>query len=1023
MNVIELFAKFVMDTSDLDKGLKGAESKLSSFSGVVGSGLAGTAKLGAAALATTATVAVGAATAVAAVAKQSADAYAEYQQLQGGIQTLFNDGGKAAAKYRAELEATNATEAEIARAMANFEDPTATVMKNAANAYKTAGMSANQYMNTVINMAASLNKATGDMEESTKLADMAITDMSDNVNKMGTTMEMVENAYRGFTRGNFTMLDNLALGYAGTKEGMQELLADAEKISGIKYDISSYADIVQAIHVVQTEMGITGTTAAEAADTISGSAGALAAAWDNLILGLADKNADLGELINNVVESAKTAFTNILPVFTQAIHGIGDLVGQIAPVIADELPGIIDQVLPPLIDAASSLISSVIDAIPGLLGVLEQNSEMLISSLLDIINNTLIDSISSSLPDLIPAITDGLSKALDALTSADTITKLANSAVTLMQSFTAGIIKAIPTLLKTLPTLLGNLVSGYFGAIGEMMKVSSDRTSNPIIEAFQSLFSEETMNDILESIKGAITMSGDALVELGGVFLDFFSSALNEMSESDETSEGIMSLVMSTIDQLFVFLEDYLQEFEQKMIPIMEKLWPTIIRLVGKMFEKVAEIVGVIAPYITQIVSGLTKVLVDSGTLQILITGWVDVFKAIVKALPDIIKPLLMSVPSIIVDLSTAFIDCIPDLIECGFEIIAAIVTAIPDIIKALVDEAPNIIDALIEGFTQNDLTQKYVEVFTDVWNAVKSTGESKLVEIWEGIENKIHEVYASVLEILWPVLDIILPFLDAVQNLFESLGRLVAVIFALIWQKIKDDLEKVWSKIQEVWQAIIDFISPILDDIKAKVEEIWNGIVDFLTPVIDVLKTIIDEAFQFIYDNAVQPLLNLKDKVEEIFNGIKDFILEFVDGALDWGGDMINNFAQGITNGLDTLTGAIDDITGTLSANLEHSVPDEGPLSDDDKWMPDMMQSFAKGIRDNTRLVDNAIVDAFDFRSMLGGNGTPGGGGGLITPTASQPIQVTLVLDKQQLGKVVFDLNNQERQRVGVTLGKEAFA
>jgi phage-related protein len=1021
MNVIELFAKFVMDTSDLDKGLKGAESKLSSFSSVVGSGLAGAAKLGAAALATTATVAVGAATAVAAVAKQSANAYAEYQQLQGGIQTLFNDGGKAAAEYRAELEATNATEAEIARAMANFEDPTATVMENAANAYKTAGMSANQYMNTVINMAASLNKSTGDMEESTKLADMAITDMSDNVNKMGTTMEMVENAYRGFTRGNFTMLDNLALGYSGSQAGMEELLADAEKISGIKYDISSYADIVQAIHVVQTEMGITGTTAEEAADTISGSAGALSAAWDNLILGLADKNADLGELINNVVESAKTAFTNILPVFTQAVRGIGDLVGQIAPVIADELPGIIDQVLPPLLDTASSLITSVIDAIPGLLGVLEQNSEMLINNLLDIIN-TLIDSISSSLPDLIPAITDGLSKALDALTSADTITKLANSAVTLMQSFTAGIINAIPTLLKTLPMLLGNLVSGVFGAIGELMKVSSDKTSNPIIEAFQSLFSEETMNGILESIKGAITMSGDALIELGGVFLDFFSSALNEMSESDETSEGIMSLVMSTIDQLFVFLEDYLPKFEQKMIPILEKLWPTIIRLAGKMFEKYAEIVGVIAQYIPEIVSGLVKVLVDSGTLQILITGYVDVFKAVVHALPDIIKPLLMAVPSIIVDLSTAFMDCTPDLIECGFMIVAAIVAAIPDIIKALVDEAPNITDALIEVFTQNDLMQKFVEMVTDVWDGVKSTGENKLAEIWETITTKLDEIWQGVLNFLEPILSILVPYWEAVGNLFRSLLNLAATIFALIWQTIRNKLEEIWSKIQEVWQAIIDFISPILDDIKAKVEEIWNGIVDFITPVIDGLKTTIDEAFQFIYDNAVQPLLDLKDKVEEIFNGIKDFILEFVDGALNWGGDMINNFAEGMTGGIDKLTGAIDTVTGKLSANLEHSVPDEGPLSDDDKWMPDMMQSFAKGIRDNTRLVDNAIVDAFDFRGMLGGNGTPGGGG-LITPTASQPIQVTLVLDKQQLGKVVFDLNNQERQRVGVTLGKEAFA
>ena len=236
MNVIEIFAKFVMDTSSLDDGLKDAEKKTSSFGSAIGSGLAGAAKLGAAALATTATAAVGAATAIGAVAKQSADAYAQYQQLQGGVETLFGD------------------------------DTSIKVLENASNAYKTAGMSANQYMDTVINMAASLNKATGDTEESARLADVAITDMADNVNKMGTSMEMVQNAYRGFTRGNFTMLDNLALGYAGTKEGMEELLADAEKISGIKYDISSYADIVNAIHVVQEEMGITGTTAAEASE-------------------------------------------------------------------------------------------------------------------------------------------------------------------------------------------------------------------------------------------------------------------------------------------------------------------------------------------------------------------------------------------------------------------------------------------------------------------------------------------------------------------------------------------------------------------------------------------------------------------------------------------------------------------------------------------------------------------------------------------------------------------------------------
>lgn len=242
----------------------------------------------------TAVAAVGAAAAAAVVAigKEAVTAYADYEQLVGGVDTLFGDAST-------------------------------TVQKYAANAFKTAGLSANQYMETVTSFSASLIQSLGgDTAAAAQYADMAITDMSDNANKMGTDMQSIQNAYQGFAKQNYTMLDNLKLGYGGTKEEMERLLADAEAFSGIEYDISSYADVVSAIHVIQEEMGIAGATALEASTTISGSFNSAKAAFQNLVTGLADGNADVGELMNNFIESVKTVMANLLPVLQTLMENI-----------------------------------------------------------------------------------------------------------------------------------------------------------------------------------------------------------------------------------------------------------------------------------------------------------------------------------------------------------------------------------------------------------------------------------------------------------------------------------------------------------------------------------------------------------------------------------------------------------------------------------------------------------------------------------------------------------------------------
>ena len=242
---------------------------------------------------------VATAAAVGAAFKASAERYAEYEQLVGGVETLFKDSNTK-------------------------------VMQYANNAYKTAGLSANDYMQTVTSFSASLLQSLGgDTDKAADVADMALTDMADNANKMGTSMESIQNAYQGFAKQNYTMLDNLKLGYGGTKSEMQRLLKDASKLTGVKYDIKNLDDVYEAIHVIQTEMGITGTTAKEASETIAGSWAALGSAWENMLIGMSDSEADMDVLMENVFSSAETVAKNIgklLPVFAK---NLGKMLGSL----------------------------------------------------------------------------------------------------------------------------------------------------------------------------------------------------------------------------------------------------------------------------------------------------------------------------------------------------------------------------------------------------------------------------------------------------------------------------------------------------------------------------------------------------------------------------------------------------------------------------------------------------------------------------------------------------------------------
>ena len=294
MEIFKILGTIALSGQDkFNSDIDSATSKGKSLSAAVENGLSKAAKIGKAAIGV-------AATAVGALMKSSISNYAEYEQLVGGVETLFKDSSS-------------------------------TVMKYADNAYKTAGLSANQYMDTVTSFSASLLQSLGnDTAAAAEYGNLAVTDMADNANKMGTNISSIQDAYQGFAKQNYTMLDNLKLGYGGTKSEMERLIADANALNAAQgkateYSIESFADIVAAIHDVQTEMGITGTTALEAATTIQGSANAAKAAWINLLTGIADENADLDTLISNFATSATTALKNIVPRIGQVISGIDSL--------------------------------------------------------------------------------------------------------------------------------------------------------------------------------------------------------------------------------------------------------------------------------------------------------------------------------------------------------------------------------------------------------------------------------------------------------------------------------------------------------------------------------------------------------------------------------------------------------------------------------------------------------------------------------------------------------------------------
>ena len=399
-----------------------------------GSGFAS--KMGGAIAKGTAAVGAAAAAGLAAISKQAVSSYADYEQLVGGVDTLFKDSSELVQEY-------------------------------AANAFKTTGLSANEYMENVTSFSASLlQSVSGDTQRAAKIADMAMTDMSDNANKMGTDMQSIQNAYQGFAKQNYTMLDNLKLGYGGTKSEMERLLKDATELTGVKYDINNLSDVYEAIHAIQGEIGITGTTALEASTTISGSANQMTAAWSNMLTGIADDNADFDSLISNLTESVSTFASNILPRIQTALGGVGQLISALTPVLINALPTLFEGILPGLLSGTLGVISALAAALPEMLSTavttivtfIAENAPALMETGILLVTS-LASGIASDLPALIPVAVEAILALVDTLVN--NVDLLVDTGIELLTGLITGIINALPLLLEKAPEIITKLSEAF----------------------------------------------------------------------------------------------------------------------------------------------------------------------------------------------------------------------------------------------------------------------------------------------------------------------------------------------------------------------------------------------------------------------------------------------------------------------------------------------------------------------------------------------------------------------------------
>lgn len=584
INLGKAWVQIVPSAEGFSGKLKGIVDSEATQAGVSGGGklsgaLGGALKMGGAAIAAGMAAAT---TAVVSFGKEAVSSYAEYEQLAGGVEKLY---GTAADKIK------------------NYAD----------EAYKTSGMSANAYMETATSFSAALiGDLKGDVNKAADLTDVAMRAMSDNVNVFGSDMQSVQNAFQGFAKGQYNMLDNLKLGYGGTKTEMERLIKDANTYrksigESANLSIDSFADIVQAIQSVQEAQNIAGTTNKEAMSTIEGSATATKAAWDNLITSIG-RGEGINESFNALLTSlfgegeGEGLLNQIIPRIETVMQGIGDFILQAAPILSEKIPPLIQSIVPSLLSGAATLISALaqglLAALPTLMPIA---TDILMSIITGIVNNlpmilstgvelimTLVSGISESLPTLIPAMVEAILTMVDGLLN--NIPMLIDCAIKLITGLATGLVNAIPILLEKGPVIVGKLVVAIIAAIPQLVSAGG-KLVVAIVQGAANLSSQ-----IISAGRNIVSGFKQGFIEAWG---NFKSWVVNKVQELISSVKGAFQIASPS--KVFAQIGDYcVQGFDEGFATFGDDALDQVNSVVGEIEDQSGNIVS----DVTSIISG-----------------------------------------------------------------------------------------------------------------------------------------------------------------------------------------------------------------------------------------------------------------------------------------------------------------------------------------------------------------------------------------------------------------------------------
>lgn len=507
------------------------------------------------------------------VGKQALDSYANYEQLEGGVKKLFGD------------EASKA------------------VMENAEKAFATAGLSANEYMETVTSFSASLIAGLdGDTAKASEIADKAIRDMSDNANTFGTSMESVQATYQAFAKGNYTLLDNLKLGYGGTKEEMLRLVKDAGVVSDSVKSIDdvSFDQIIDSIHIMQEQMNIAETTSKEASSTIEGSTASMQSAWQNMLTGMADENADFKKLASNFMSTLITedgkggVLGTIIPRISTVITGISEAIQTLLPQLIDTIVPVIQENLPIIMDAIKESLFAIVDIIPEIIPIIAEIIPDIVKILIDLLPEIIDAGI-----DLVRALIDGITEAIPQLmkempkiiesivtTLIQNLPFIVHAGLDLMVALIQGIVDAIPQLIEMLPTIIETIVNTLIIHLPALIDASIQimvAIVNGLISALPQLI--EMVPQIITTIIKTIEEKLPFIVAVGKNILRSLIDGI----------KSIFSNLSQTAGEIWTKIKDKLSQIPAKMKQWGKDMIQGLIDGIKEMIGKVGEAVGAVA--------------------------------------------------------------------------------------------------------------------------------------------------------------------------------------------------------------------------------------------------------------------------------------------------------------------------------------------------------------------------------------------------------------------------------------------